>query len=180
MFSNTMRDFGETKDKTFLSETLQTLFYHTVNILSLCWNFFLDLVWQLKKEKAPGPDNTNLYMFKEAPKPIQRFSFHVCNTLILSKKPTDWLNSYICLVTKKGDLQCPSNYRPTALTNTVYKVVASYLNSSYSFLMGNDNIISKCQHGGKANTHTADHILLGTVSQCPLKSTQQTFVHVLY
>ena len=50
------------------------------------------------------------------------------------------------------------SHQPIALLNTVYKFVASYINSTYNFLIEKYHIISPSRHGSRRNTRTADHM----------------------
>ena len=68
----------------------------------------------------------NAYTFWAAPGSVQHFIWKVCNLHVSSPISPKWLKADISLLYKKGDPKLPSNYRPIALLNTIYKVIATH------------------------------------------------------
>ena len=66
--------------------------------------------------------------------------------------PTEWLRSETVLFYKKGDPARPENYRPIAITNTIYRVIMKLLRKVIS--RATDGTLAKNQYGGRA-TFTA-------------------------
>ena len=82
--------------------------------------FFNTLPSKSNPVKAPGFDNTNLYLFHLAPKHIKSLLFHICSHFITNPIPKQWLTARIFLLYKKHDPYNPVNYRPIALLQTKY------------------------------------------------------------
>ena len=59
--------------------------------------FFNTLLSNSNPVKAPGFDNTNLYLFHLAPKHIKSLLFHVCSHFITNPIPKQWLTARIFL-----------------------------------------------------------------------------------
>ena len=87
---------------------------------------FLNHLKHSKPSKAGGPDKTNNYILALCPEPIQRFFHSILNRFLHSPLPPHWLCAKICLLYEKGDPFSPSNYRPIALLNCIYKLLATF------------------------------------------------------
>ena len=63
----------------------------------------------------------------------------------------------------------PANYRPIALLNTVYKLVARHATSTLQALIKDHTLIHHSQRGGMPNFRTMDHLFHVTaeVARCP-------------
>ena len=62
--------------------------------------------------KAPGFDNTNLYLFHPAAKHRKSVLCHICSHFITNLIPKQWLTARIFPLYKKHDPHNPINYRP--------------------------------------------------------------------
>ena len=120
--------------------------------------FFNTLLSNSNPVKAPGFDNTNLYLFHLAPKHIKSLLFHVCSHFITNLIPKQWLTARIFLLYKKHDPHNPINYRPIALLQTIYKILASYAATALTFYATKYNLLHHSQYGGIPNHRTTDHI----------------------
>ena len=89
-------------------------------------DFFNLLLSHEKPHIAPGFDETSLYLFSICPPDIQTYIYSLCSLLITGHIPFHWLKAKMFLLYKKGDPHNPINYRPIALLNTLYKIIASY------------------------------------------------------
>ena len=83
-----------------------------------------DEMKNLDKWKATGPDEISNWVLKECAeelsKPLQIiFKKSVSN----GKLPEIWKKANIVPLYKKGDRQCPLNYRPVSLTSVVCKIL---------------------------------------------------------
>ena len=121
-------------------------------------SFFNTLLSDSNPTKAPGFDNTNLYLFHIAPSHIKHLLFLVCNYFITHPEPRQWLTARIFLLYKKGDPHEPINYRPIALLKTIYKILASYAATSLTFYATQYKLLHHTQYGGIPNHRTTDHI----------------------
>ena len=84
------------------------------------------LLTHAKPHTAPGFDETSLYLFSICPPDIQTYIYSLCYLLITDHIPFHRLKTKRFLLYKKGDPRNPINYRPIALLNTLYKIIASY------------------------------------------------------
>ena len=90
------------------------------------WPRFRQYISKAKPYKAGGSVTTNAYMFWAASGAIQRFIWTVWKIHLSAPIPQKWLRANIVLLYKKGDPELQSNYRPIALLNTFYKVLATH------------------------------------------------------
>ena len=96
------------------------------HIPPVTWQEFLNHLKHSKPSKAGGPDKTNNYNLALCPEPIQLLFHSILNRFLHSPLPPQWLCAKICLLYKKGDPLSPSNYRPIALLNCIYKLLAIF------------------------------------------------------
>ena len=120
--------------------------------------FFNTLLSNFNPVDAPGFDNTNLYLFLLAPKHRKSLLVHICSHFITSPIPKQWLTARIFLLYKRHDPHNPINYRPIALLQTIYKILASYAATALTFPATKYNRLHHSQHGGIPNHRTTDHI----------------------
>ena len=72
--------------------------------------------------------------------------------------PEKWLEANVILLFKKGDVTNPVNYRPIALLNSVYKIIATHANRELLTAAIKHSIIHPTQFGGLPNRRCQDHI----------------------
>ena len=113
----------------------------TIEVYQLCLR-------GLKNGKAPGPDRVPNELLKHFPAAMHRLLwkfFRLCWQQ--GQTPHAWKESITLLFYKKGDPCDPSNYRPIALLDTVYKLwtkIIAHLISTYCERFG---ILSEPQEG---------------------------------
>ena len=135
----------------------------------ITWHSFTSYLHSCKPSKAGGRDSTNEYLFHISLEPEKRFLLSVCNLHLTNDMPDEWLEANVVFLYKKGPTHDPVNYRPIALLNTLYKIVATHaakhLYKSSSFY----GLIYKTQFGGLLNGGCSDHILqlLAKYQNCP-------------
>ena len=73
------------------------------------------------------------------------------------------------LLYKKGPTHDPVNYRPIALLNTLYKIVATHAAKHLYEISSFYGLIHQTQFGGLPNRRCSDHIfqLLAKYQNCP-------------
>ena len=128
------------------------------HIPPVTWQEFQDHLKHSKPSKAGGPDKTNNYVLALCPEPIQRFFHSILNGFLHSPLPPHWLCAKICLLYKKGDPFSPSNYRPIALFNCIYKLLATFACKHLRAQAFAHDIISEIQHGGLPGHQCAGHL----------------------
>ena len=124
----------------------------------MTWQEFQNHLKHSKPSKAGGPDETNNYILALCPEPIQQFFHSILNRFLHSPLPPHWLCATICLLYKKGDPFSPSNYRPIALLNCIYKLFATFACKHLRAQACAHDILSEIQHGGLSGHQCADHL----------------------
>ena len=122
------------------------------------WESFRNTIKRSKPNKAGGRNLTNNYTLQVSPLPIQQFVWRVCNHYLHQPLPEKWLEANIILLFKKGDVMNPVNYRPIALLNSVYKIIATHANRELLAATIEHSIIHPTQFGGPPNRRCQDHI----------------------
>ena len=72
--------------------------------------------------------------------------------------PDERLEANVVLLYKKGPTQDPVNYRPIALLNTLYKIVATHAAKHLYEVSSFYGLIHKTQFRGLPNRRCSDHI----------------------
>ena len=93
----------------------------------------------------------------------------VCNIHLNNDMPASWLEANIILLYKEGPTHDPVNYRPIALLNTLYKIVATHVARQLYEFSSFYGLIHKTQYGGLPNRRCSDHIfqILAKYQNCP-------------
>ena len=121
-------------------------------------DFFNLLLSHAKPHTAPGFDETSLYLFSICPPDIQTYIYNLCSLLITDHFHFHWLKAKIFLLYKKVDPHNPINYRPIALLNTLYRILASYGAHTLTYYATTYHLTNNTQYGGLPNHRTTDHI----------------------
>ena len=178
IFSDTLLTPGAPLDFTPHEDSTTGLLQHspqcspatrTAPLPGITWNNFTSYLSSCKPAIAGGRDSTSGYLFHLAPEPVKRFLLAVCNIHLNNDMPASWLEANIILLYKKGPTHDPVNYRPIALLNTLYKIVATHAARQlyeFSSLYG---LIHKTQYGGLPNLRCSDDIfqILAHYQNCP-------------
>ena len=122
------------------------------------WTAFAAHLKQSKASKSGGGDRTNNCLLHRAPEPMKNIFHRILNTFESSPMPHFWLGSHICLLYKRGHPYQAANYRPIALLNTVYQLVATFTCRHLQQQTLNHSLLSPIQHGGLPRHQCADHI----------------------
>ncbi|KAI8500958.1 hypothetical protein Bbelb_210530 [Branchiostoma belcheri] len=108
----------------------------------------LTVLLSLQVDKAPGPDGISNKLLREAaPEICDSLQCLFNYSLSTGTFPTEWKQSNVTPVYKKGDKTDPLNYRPISLLPTVAKVMERLVhNHLYSYLEEN-NLLHNNQSG---------------------------------
>ena len=116
---------------------------------------------KLNVNKSAGPDGLHPRILKELALPL---SVPVCVLLNkcfeLGKMPSEWKNSNVTCIFKKGDKADPGNYRPVSLTCILSKVAESFVKDYvYNYLESIDYLCD-VQHGFRTHRSCTTQLLL--------------------
>ena len=124
----------------------------------MTWSEFTDILHSANPRKAGGDDHTNTYLLSVLPPHLQTLFFLVVNRFLHEPLPPHWTTAEVCLIYKKKCPHDPANYRPIALLNTVYKLVARHAASALQTFIRDHSLMHHSQHGGMPNFRTMDHL----------------------
>lgn len=83
---------------------------------------------QMKNRKCPGEDQITSEMLKMGGKAVEKAIHILLNKCLQEGKiPTDWYNSEVVLLFKKGDTADIENYRPISLLSHLYKLLTKII-----------------------------------------------------
>ncbi|GBO44275.1 Retrovirus-related Pol polyprotein from type-1 retrotransposable element R2 [Araneus ventricosus] len=96
---------------------------------------------------SAGPDGVTYLQWRsvEYSANFLAAAFNAC--LHFRRIPPKWKESSTILLPKSGDLSSPSNWRPIALSSTIYKILTKCLAARLSDWCEKYNILSPCQKG---------------------------------
>ena len=84
---------------------------------------------KIKNNKAPGQDGISNEFFKWLPNNWTLYLVVLFNKILEQEKvPDSWAQINVHMLFKKGDRNCPENYRPIALMNSITKIFTQILN----------------------------------------------------
>ena len=123
---------------------------------------------KLKIKKAAGPDGIIAEILKYSCNKIAPFFVSFFNALFdRGIFPESWSESIIIPLYKKGDINCPNNYRGITLSNVSSKVYCSIINKRLQTWVESNNVTGEFQAGFKRGYSTIDHIF--TLLSCVQK-----------
>ena len=113
-----------------------------------------EVIHKFKTNKAPGPNGTPIELFQwlddEA---LEPFLTHI-NECWEKGEITEGMNdANVTVIFKKGSTENPDNYRPIALLNTTYKILASTIQRRMA--EGMDTAIDEMQFGFRKGRSTS-------------------------
>ena len=118
----------------------------------------ISVIRKLKSGKAAGPNGIISELFKNAGDSILPFLVRLFNKLFDSGTyPSQWNESIILPLFKKGEINNPNNYRGISLCDICSKLYSSIINNRLQIWVGQNNITGEHQAGYKKNYMTIDH-----------------------
>ena len=137
-----------------------------------------DVLKDLKRNKAPGPDRLTAESLKTQDYVVEAELLKALNACFVSKTvPSGWKEANIVSKFKgKGSDSDPASYRPISLLNVVYKVYAALLQRRLS--AAHDADLRATQYGFRANRSTLQPLfILRRLQDYSLKTGQP--MHIL-
>jgi len=102
----------------------------------------------LKTNSAPGPDGIHPRVLKECSSQLGLpFSILFRTSLDSGTLPSEWKQTNVCPVFKKGKKDDPKNFRPINLASVPAKVMEQILKDNIQEHLTTHQLISKSQHG---------------------------------
>ena len=134
---------------------------------------------RLKMGKAAGPDMIVGEMLKYASNDIAPFFVKLFNHMFdHGLYPSNWTDSIILPLYKKGDRNDPGNYRGISLCDISSKVYSSIINKRIQSWVDEHNITGEIQAGFKSGYSTIDHAF--TLMACVQKQFSNNSNRKLY
>ena len=137
-----------------------------------------EVLKDLKRNKAPGPDRLTAESLKTLDYVVEAELLKALNACFLSKTvPSGWKEANIVSIFKgKGSDSDPASYRPISLLNVVYKVYAALLQRRLA--AAHDADLRATQYGFRANRSTLQPLfILRRLQDYSLKTGQP--MHIL-
>ncbi|GBN17597.1 Retrovirus-related Pol polyprotein from type-2 retrotransposable element R2DM, partial [Araneus ventricosus] len=114
---------------------------------------------KLKKadNTSPGPDRITYHHWRQIDPSTKTLTtiFNLC--LEFKKIPEDWKSATTILIPKDGDAADPRNWRPIALSNTLYKLFTKCLAARLSDWCSRYDVLSHCQKGFLPHDGVLEH-----------------------
>jgi len=110
---------------------------------------------------SPGPDGIYYQMISNMPHAAKLYFLKFINYCwINSFFPTRWNSAIIVPIPKPGkNHNCPSNYRPIALTSCLCKTMERLINRRLIEYLEMNKILTSLQCGCRPNRSTTDHLI---------------------
>ncbi|GBO08917.1 Retrovirus-related Pol polyprotein from type-2 retrotransposable element R2DM, partial [Araneus ventricosus] len=118
-----------------------------------------EVATKLKKadNTSPGPDRITYHHWRQIDPSAKTLTtiFNLC--LEFKKIPEDWKSATTILIPKDGDAADPRNWRPIALSNTLYKLFTKCLAARLSDWCSRYDVLSHCQKGFLPHDGVLEH-----------------------
>lgn len=114
-----------------------------------------------KNNKAAGIDEISYEFLKALPENYLEFSKKFFNKIYNERQtPEIWSKIITTMIYKKGDAECPTNYRPIALVNCLTKFFISFLKKRLEGWMGRERFLREEQAGFRNGRGCRDNIFI--------------------
>ena len=121
----------------------------------------LELLKNLKDNKAPGPDGIPPWILKMTAEEISPILANIFQVSIdKGYLPSQWREANICPIFKKGDKAEPANYRGVSLTSVTSKILEHIVHSHVMDHLEANKILVDNQHGFRAKHSTVSQLVL--------------------
>ena len=121
---------------------------------------FMNIIKNLKNDKASGNDSICNEMLKHSPKEILKLLLNFINLCLREALvPNSWCLEVINPIFKDGSINDPNNYRGICLSSALLKVICSLLNNRIQRYCTQLDLINKNQIGFICGHRTSDHLL---------------------
>lgn len=120
-----------------------------------------EIIRQLRRRKAPGPDKITNEMLQNAPKKIAAALANIFNAALrLRYFPPAWKRATVVMILKpKENPAFPQNYRPISLLPTMGKILETIIKNRLQKIVDDLNIVPAEQYGFRAGHSTTDQVV---------------------
>ncbi|GIY29988.1 retrovirus-related Pol polyprotein from type-2 retrotransposable element R2DM [Caerostris extrusa] len=109
------------------------------------------------EDTAPGPDRI-IYHHWRSLDPNVKVLTQIFNACLRHRKvPNEWKESTTILLPKNGDPASPSNWRPIALSNTIYKLFMKCVANRFKDWLLRYDVLSSAQKGFTPHDGVLEH-----------------------
>ena len=116
-----------------------------------------EAIKHLKSNKAPGIDNINGELIKEGGTEIVDILLKICNDCLTKKEwPTQWTESILITIPKKGNLKACENYRTISLISHASKILLRIIQNRIKPRI--EEVLSEEQAGFRKGRSTVEQI----------------------
>ena len=117
-------------------------------------------IGNLNRFKSPGPDGFLPRVVREVQNEMAPFLAEIFNkSLETGEVPEDWKLANVTPIFKKGDHECPKNYRPISLTSIIVKLLEGILVDKIVDYLELHNLITDSQHGFRRHRSCLTNLL---------------------
>lgn len=110
-----------------------------------------------KQDKSPGPDNISNEVLLHTKTTAAKILTTLFNEVMTTENiPTQWTESKIVLLHKKGDIYNINNYRPISLMSNIYKIFAKVILRRLTRVLDDNQPIE--QAGFRSGFSVMDHL----------------------
>ena len=114
---------------------------------------------KLKNRKSAGPDSIISELYKHSCDQVVDFFIKLFNTLFdRGIFPSNWTESVVLPLYKKGDVNNPNNYRGISVSDVSSKLFSTIINRRLQEWVQDNNITDEYQAGFKQGYSTIDHV----------------------
>ena len=116
------------------------------------------VIWSLNSEGAPGPDGISVFFYKECWDMLGPEVMQLMGDFHAGRCQMEWLNKvYLVLIPKVPGAEQIGDFRPIALSNSIYLVIAKILANRLREVM--DSLISPLQSAFIPGRHMLDSVM---------------------
>jgi hypothetical protein len=151
LFSEKVEEKGKWKERAFTTKKFE--------LPKMSLQDLDNIIKYLPKKKSPGPDMITYEIIKLLPLVGREKLLQKLNDCIETQTiPQNWSESETTLLFKTGDTSQINNYRPIALLNTCYKILAFHIQYHLSRFMEENKLLSDDQFGFRKKRDTTEAI----------------------
>ena len=149
-----------TKERPFEDDGTTQATPHKLGNIILSRREIKEELKNLDARKANGPDEISNWVLKECAEELSKgLQIIFQNSLDQGKLPEIWKKANIVPLYKKGNRQCPLNYRPVSLTSVVCKLLEKLVRKRWVDHLEKHEMLSESQYGFRKGKSCVTNLL---------------------